>query len=141
MLQRVQTVWTFLAAIIAALTFKFTFYSGNIVVGSNGHLYQSVSAGRGFLLPVIAGLLIAGCLIAIFNYKNRKRQLWITIALLVVSLLNIVEYWHESGTPPFIEGHYDITAFLPLAIPVFLILAARGIMKDQKLVKSADRLR
>jgi uncharacterized protein DUF4293 len=139
MLQRIQTLWTLLAAVCAALTLKYSFYSGNKLIGANGHLFQSVTATSGVLLLVIAVVLIAGSLVNIFNYKNRKKQLWITIGLIVLSLLNIIVYYKASTN--FIEGTYDLTALLTLAIPIFLILAARGISKDNKLVKSADRLR
>jgi hypothetical protein len=35
----------------------------------------------------------------------------------------------------------DLTSLLAFAIPVFLVFAARGIWKDEQLVKSVDRLR
>jgi hypothetical protein len=82
---------------------------------------------------------VSGILIDIFLYKNRKLQQRITILAIIVSLLNIFLYYEQ--TQKFVEGNYDLTAVLSLAIPVFLILAARGIYKDQKLVKSLDRLR
>jgi magnesium-transporting ATPase (P-type) len=131
-----------LAAICAALTFKFSFFSGNKLVGANGHVFQSVAATGGVLILVITVLIVAGCVVNIFNYKSRKKQLWIAVGLIFLSLLNIFLYYRKT-TPGngFIEGAYDLTALLSLAIPVLLILAARGIYKDQKLVKSADRLR
>jgi len=153
MLQRKQTIWALLAVICAVLTFKFAFYSGNMAVGANGHVFLEVkavpvlafgrdSAGAGsVLILVVTVLLIAGTLINIFNFKARKKQLWITIGLFVLSLLNIFLYYWKSGVPPFTEGSYTIGAVFSLAIPVLLLFAARGIMKDDKLVKSADRLR
>jgi len=143
----------FLAVICAALTFKFAFYFGNMKVGLNGIAplevkalptfgAGTVSAGSGsILILLVTVIIIAGILINIFNYKSRKKQLWITIGLLILSLLNILLYWWKSGVPPFESGSYSLGALLSLAIPVFLIMAARGIMRDQKLVKSADRLR
>lgn len=139
MLQRIQTVWTLLAAVCAALTFKFSFYSGNKLVGVNGHVFQSVTATSGVLILIITVLIVAGCLTNIFNFKQRSRQLLIATALIVLSLLNIFLYWRASQN--FIEGTYDLTAVLSLAIPVLLILAVRGIIRDQKLIKNADRLR
>lgn len=142
-----------LAVICAALTFKFSFYSGNVVVGTNGHVFLEEkalpvinfgkdSAGAGsVLILIVTVLLLAGLLIDIFNFKARKKQLWITIGLFFLSLLNIFLYWWKSGAPSFTEGSYNLGALLSLAIPVFLILAARGISKDEKLVRSADRLR
>jgi hypothetical protein len=139
MLQRIQSVWILLAAICAALTFKFSFYSGNKAVDVTGHRFASVTATASVLILLITVIITAGALINIFNYKNRRRQIWINIGLTVLSLLNIFLYYKESQS--FTEGKYDLTAILSFVIPIFLILAVRGIMKDDKLVKSADRLR
>jgi hypothetical protein len=153
MLQRKQTLWMLAALICALLTFKFAFYFGNMKVGLNGIAplevkampvfgAGSVSAGSGSILILIVTVaLIAGILINIFNFSNRKKQFWITIGLFILSLLNILLYWWKSGVPPFESGNYSLGALLSLAIPVFLIIAARGIQKDEKLIKSADRLR
>jgi len=139
MLQRIQTVWTLLAAVCAALTFKFSFYSGNKLVGANGHVFQSVTATSGVLILIITALILAGCLLSIVSYKVRKKQLLISSVLIVISLLNIFLYWRASQN--FIEGTYDLTAVLSFAIPILLFLAVRGILRDQKLIKNADRLR
>jgi hypothetical protein len=142
-----------LALICALLTFKFAFYFGNMKVGINGIAplevkampvfgAGSVSAGSGSILILIVTItLIGGILINIFNFRDRKKQFWITIGLFVLSLLNILLYWWRSGVPPFESGNYSLGALLTLTIPVFLIMAARGMRKDDKLVKSADRLR
>src|SRR6185437_15312806 len=90
-------------------------------------------------LVIIGIAMTAGILVNIFNYKKRKQQLSITMALMVSSLLNIVVYWFAHNR--YIDGTFSLSALLALAIPVFLILAARGISKDERLVKSADRLR
>jgi hypothetical protein len=142
-----------LALICAVLTFKFAFYFGNMKVGLNGIAplevkalpifgVGAVSAGSGsVLILIVTVIIIAGTLINIFNFKERKKQLWITIGLLFLSLLNILLYWWKSGVPPFESGNYSLGALLSLAIPVCLIMAARGIRKDDKLVKSTDRFR
>jgi hypothetical protein len=142
-----------LAVICTALTFKFSFYSGNVEVGQNGHVFLQEkavpilsfgkdSAGAGsVLILIVTVLLLAGILINIFNFKARTKQLWITIGLFFLSLLNIFLYWWKSGSPSFTEGSYNLGAAFSLAIPVFLLFAANGIRKDEKLVKSADRLR
>ena len=75
----------------------------------------------------------------IFLYKNRKLQFRLTILALLLSLLNIFLYYRE--TLAYTEGNYTITAILTLLIPIFLFFASRGIYKDEKLIKSADRLR
>jgi|SRR5579859_5160062 len=153
MLQRKQTLWALLAVICIALTFQFSFYSGNMTVGANGHVFMHVKALPTFgigkdsassgsvLILIITVILLAGTLFNIFNFKARKNQLWITIGLIFLSLLNILLYWRASGTPPFTEGSYNLGALFSAAIPILLIMAARGISRDEKLVKSADKLR
>ncbi len=138
-----------LALICAALTFKFPFYQGNVKVGQNGHEMRGLTAwphylngsSGSILITFMTIALIAGIGWAIFLYNNRRQQLWITIGLIVLSLVNILVYWIHSGLPDFVEGGFSLTAVIALAIPFFLIIAARGIRKDEKLVKSADRLR
>jgi|SRR6185312_3934706 len=147
MLQRKQTVWTLLAAICAALTFNYSFYHGNVVVGQYGHELRYLTAwphyvngaSGSLLITIVTLVLIVGAVWNIFNYKNRTRQFWITIGLIVLSLLNIFLYWRAMGD--FQEGGMSLSAAFVLLVPVFLVLAARGIRKDEKLVKSADRLR
>jgi hypothetical protein len=142
-----------LAIVCEALTFNFPFYSGNKLVGTNGHVYlpvkaipvlgfgsDSAGAGSVFIL-IVTAVILAGTLFNIFNYKDRKKQLLLTVGLIVFSLANILLYWHYSGVPPFLEGNYGLGALLSLAVPVLLVMAAGGIRKDQQLVKSTDRLR
>ena len=149
MLQRKQTLWMLAALICAVLTFRFSFYSGNVLIGTNGHEFRRLrawptyinGASGSMLILIVTVLLVVGIGYDIVIYKNRVKQLWIAIGLIVLSLLNIFLYWYSSGQPAYVEGTYDLTALLTLVIPVFLIFAARGIRKDDKLVKSADRLR
>jgi hypothetical protein len=141
MLQRIQTLWMLLAVGCAALTLKFSFYSGNKLGISPARLFQSVTAASTvFLLILTLGIIVIG-LINVFNYKNRRQQLRITLVLLLPALVNIFLYYQETKKFQPGEGTYDLTALLALAIPVWLIMAARGISRDEKLVKSADRLR
>ncbi|HEY4336405.1 MAG TPA: DUF4293 domain-containing protein [Puia sp.] len=151
MLQRKQTLWMLLALICAILTFNFAFYTGNVVVGANGHVFMSLRAAPklGFgsdsasagsvLILIVTVILILGILYNIFLFKTRKKQVWIALGLVVLSLLNLFLYWR--ATHDFLEGNYGIGALLSFAIPIFLLLAVGGVRKDEKLVKSADRLR
>ncbi len=101
--------------------------------------FDYLTATSNILILIITIALVSGILIDIFLYKNRKLQLRITVLAIIVSLLNIFLYYRQ--TQNFVEGNYDLTAILSLVVPVLLILAARGIYKDQQLVKSLDRLR
>jgi predicted branched-subunit amino acid permease len=81
----------------------------------------------------------------IFLYKNRKQQ----IALCYSAILVIIGYsfWIAQAAKMVVGGitlqfaNYGIGMLLcPLAI-VLLIGAIRSIQRDEKLIKSADRLR
>jgi hypothetical protein len=139
MIQRIQTVWLFLATLFAALTYKFPFYTGNIIDKENVQRYEKLVASSNFLVLVFTAGLIAGTIAIIFMYKNRKQQMWLTVAALGLSVINIIIYFKE--VKKFISGNMSLTSILALAIPVFLLLAINGIWKDEKLVKSLDRLR
>src|SRR6266542_4231277 len=77
--------------------------------------------------------------IIIFLYKDRKMQLRLTIVTMLLSILNIWLYF--SAIKNYVEGYYDITAFIVFLVPIFLLFAARGIYKDERLVKRMNRLR
>jgi heme/copper-type cytochrome/quinol oxidase subunit 3 len=139
MIQRIQTVWLFLVALCAAFTFKFPFYSGNMIGKDTIQRYEKLVASSNFLLLIFTVVLVGGSIAIIFLYKNRKQQLWLTIGAAVLSVINIIIYF--SQTKKFIDGQISLGAILAFAIPMFLLLAANGIWKDEKLVKSLDRLR
>lgn len=140
MLQRIQTIWLLLAAACAGLTMKFSFFSGNkILAPGQAATFQSLTATSNMLINIITVVLLVGSLIVIFLYKDRRLQLRASIALMVLSFVNIALYHRE--TKEFVEGNFDLTAALAISIPIWLILAMRGIRRDSKLVKSLDRLR
>jgi uncharacterized membrane protein len=139
MLQRMQSVWLLLAALSAFLTIKFSFYSGNIETAGQPSGFQYLTAGFNILILILTIALICIAAIDIFLYKNRKLQARLAILGILLSLLNIFLYFKQI--PKFIIGNYDLTAIFVFLIPVFFFLASRGIFKDQKLVKSLDRLR
>ncbi|MEO5684961.1 MAG: DUF4293 domain-containing protein [Chitinophagaceae bacterium] len=140
MIQRIQSIWLFLAAVAAFFTLKFSFFSGNMLgpdAVTKTFTYLTATSKLGILICTIAVGVAA--LISVFLYKNRKLQIRVTLAAMLLSLLTILLYYNE--TRHFAEGNYDLTALIALSIPLFFILALRGIYKDQKLVKSLDRLR
>jgi hypothetical protein len=142
MIQRIQTIWLLLASAAAFLTLKFSFYSGNII-GADGAAksFQYLTARSHIVITILSAGVGLAALICIFLYKNRKQQLRIVLLALLVSIVNIVLFFLESRKFVAGEGNYDLTAAIAFAVPVFLFLAMRGIRKDEKLVKSLDRLR
>ena len=137
MIQRIQSIWLFLAAVCVFLTLKFSTY-----VGTNKDLIPSSFLNGIATLPLIFVTLAIGILtlITIFLYKNRKLQLRLTILAVLLEAGLVFLYYNEIQT--FIgKGTFSIYAILHVGVVVFLILAARGINSDNKLIKDSNRLR
>ncbi len=136
MIQRVQTLWMILAAIAVFLTIKFSFYSGTLVLDNT---YHAVMAADNFLLLMLTSALGTGIVINIFLFKHRSIQMRIIIAAILVQCLIIFMYIRETNK--FSAGNFNIWSALHLFIILFLILAAKGIYNDSKLIKESNRLR
>jgi uncharacterized protein DUF4293 len=128
-----------LAAFFAFFTFKLPFYSGSKVIKAIRQPDVRLDAGSQIWIMILTGIVIILCFIAIFLYKNRKRQLTLTIINCILSIVLIVVYFLEIQK--FETGIISLSCLFTLAIPLFLFLAARGIWRDEKLIKSLDRLR
>jgi Domain of unknown function (DUF4293) len=136
MIQRIQSIWLLLASVCSFLTFRVSFYYG---LKTTITVNEPLNATADLLLIVLASVVGVGSFIAIFLYKDRKLQMRITIAAMFLSVFSIVVYF--AHLKDFTDGRFTITAIVAFLVPVFLFMATRGIWKDQKLVKSLDRLR
>lgn len=140
MIQRIQTLWLVIASALAFITLKTSFFSGNILV-DNVKQFQHFTAMGHMLLMILTVVVGLGSLIAVFLYKNRKLQMRVVSAAMVLSILNLVIYYFQTKNFIATDWSFDLTALLALAIPFFLFLATRGIYRDQKIMRSLDRLR
>jgi Na+/H+ antiporter NhaD/arsenite permease-like protein len=137
MLQRIQTIWLLLAGIAALLTIQFPYYSG---INDPAVSYQELSgksAGIPILLVTITIAVLA--FVAIGLFKNRKTQLRLCVVALVGEALLIFLYFKKAQQ--FTQGTLSLTAILHMLILLFIVLAAKGINSDEKLIKDSDRLR
>ncbi|MEO7048752.1 MAG: DUF4293 domain-containing protein [Ferruginibacter sp.] len=139
MLQRIQTLWLLLASACGFFTLNFAFYSGNLVENSQ-KVFSELTGKTTIPLIILTVAVAVAALICIFLFKDRKMQLRITIASLIVSIGLIFLYFSVIDSK-FLDGNLTITSMFTFFIPFFLLLAARGIYLDQRLVKSVDRLR
>ena len=138
MIQRQQSLWLLLAAVSSFLSFKFPFYTGNILE-NNVARFEELEGGSNFFLLVLTGLSILISLIAIFLYKDRKTQFKLAIGGVVIAAALLVIYFVQLKK--FTNGNFALTAVFVLAILIGYIMGARGIWKDEKLVKSLNKLR
>jgi hypothetical protein len=142
MLQRIQSIWLLLVAAFAAITFRFPFYSGTRIMDlkTNAQAYDPLNATTTIWLSIITVLTGALGFIDIFLFGNRKLQLRLCYLGIFLSIILLVMYFLEiSGR--YTNGSVTLWCIFYFAILGFYILAARGIWKDEKLIKSMDRLR
>lgn len=157
MIQRIQTLYLFLAALAAGvLVFFFPlagYYSDLATVelwitglknlapiASPVHIHALI-AYLGVFLALVVAIQSA---IILAQYKNRIRQLkllriaWLANIILVVYLFFVCNLVAKSaGVAP----EYKTGVFFPVISLLFLILAQRAIQSDERKVRAADRLR
>lgn len=143
MIQRIQSIWLLLAAVFAAITFRFPFYIGQMVTdpATQATAHAELNATSNLWITILTILAGGIAFTDIFLFSNRKLQLRIaylgilaTIGLLVLYFLGISHFVSANST-------FALSSIFQFAILAFYILAVRGILKDEKLIKSMDRLR
>jgi drug/metabolite transporter (DMT)-like permease len=140
MIQRQQTLWLLLAAICSFLSFQFNFYSGQRVeIAANGPMFEELNAGSNFFLLILTGISVLLSVIAIFLFKDRKMQLKMAIGGIVLAVILLIIYFVE--VKKFQTGNFALTCIFSFAVLAGYAMAARGIWKDEKLVKSLNKLR
>ena len=141
MIQRIQSIWLLIVALTAFATYTLTLYIGKLADGSE----RPFLLADNFLLVILIIALGVLAILCIFLYKNRKLQFRLSVLGVIFSILFLfIEYVKVEDfkeTNKILSGSYQIGALLPVIMIIFFILAARGIYKDEKLVKSLNRLR
>jgi hypothetical protein len=138
MIQRIQTIWLLLAAIFAAVTFRFPFYTGERLVGNIASTID-LNATTNIWLSILTAVVGAIAFVNIFLFDNRKLQLRLCYLGIFVTLVLLILYFLEMTH--FTKGSVALWCLFHFGILAFYILAARGIWRDEKLIKSMDRLR
>jgi len=155
MIQRIQSLYLLLTTLLSLLFLKGSFLNfvdksdSVIKVTFNGIVRNT--GGQGFeliekLLPLTVFMVLIPVLslVTIFIFKNRKIQLWLAISVIILIVgfifVSIFYSWFvitEYGAE-IVPGFKMV---IPVLILIFSILAYRGIRKDDRLIKSNDRLR
>ena len=130
MIQRVQSLFFFFSA-ICSITIVFTFPV--LQDDTTSYLLKEHFADARLFVFLSAAL----SLFAIFQFKNRKRQQLIaSIARLMITIaFFLIVFLHRE------EEVFGIGMILLIVPFITLIVANFFIKKDEKLVKSADRIR
>lgn len=149
MIQRIQSLFLLLAAIAGGVMGSFDLWKATFSKGP-APASETFNAMSSYLIFTVLMISIILSLVSIFLYKKRKLQFRLTVLniLLSIGILALIYLGVQKAANNLVaEGavnlraSYQLPAFLPVIMIVCLFLAARGIYKDEKLIKSLDRLR
>lgn len=148
MIQRPQTILLALVVVLVGALCLLPVYNITITTEEGGFMtfrklqHLKILTLSIAIIPVIA-------LAAIFMYKNRKRQMMMAYAGLLLSLtlfvlcISFPELFSSSYLitigKPIVD--FNVGVFLIAVMPALFFFAVRYIKKDEKLVKESDRLR
>ncbi|MGC1390660.1 MAG: DUF4293 domain-containing protein [Bacteroidales bacterium] len=155
MIQRIQTVYLFIMALLSSLLIpgsilNFTDKTGSAIrVSFNTVVRDNTVKATEIIekllpLSLLIVLIMVISLSTIFFFKNRKIQIQLSrfliflAAILVVAIIHICLRIVTKFDASIIPG---LKMILPVLILITSVLAFRGIKKDDRLVKSYDRLR
>jgi len=157
MIQRIQTVWLLLASVVFFALFLFPYlqFAGADGMGQALKVTGSFANVDGQPTRIADSWLLAGAtallglfpLYIIFQFKDRKKQgNLISIAMLAVILLGVWFYFTadkamNAENMTLGVANIGVGFFLLPIILILLWMAGSAIKKDEKLIRSADRLR
>lgn len=154
MIQRIQTLYLLGAAILLVFLFFIPFSSftsdneQQLFVLNVFGLFDSTKIEnpvfRVWPLFLLLSITLLFTLISIFLYKKRLSQLRLCIVNIVLNagILGLMYYFvHSIDKKLEMEPSYSLTFFFPVLSVLLIYLAIKGITKDEKLIRSLDRLR
>lgn len=153
MIQRIQSVYLLLVAILMGITafsplFVFGGSTGYFDFLSYGIIAQSADSivvKPTYGVVTMAGLSALLAFVNIFLYKKRKVQIrvgYLTSLLIVLFYVTLATYFYFIGNKygEDLSGiYYGIV--LPIIALIINMLAVYKVKKDEKLVRSLDRIR
>lgn len=147
MIQRIQSLYLLVSAILIAFLFALPFAE----IAKDGAIYlfnfKGISLNgavteNGLAISILIGIILAIHGFAILSYKNRIRQMRVIVftILLMLGLFGMFfffTYYSFSGA----QISFKISMVFPLVAIILDYLAIRAIGKDEALIRSIDRIR
>lgn len=153
MIQRVQTIFLLLAFILQVIMFILPVSEFTVKGNNNLIMYATGFVSEGFIIDkmyntsvvlIFLSFTSLLTLATIFLYKRRPLQMRICIYNVILTIgFQVVLIWfvHQIGTLINAAVTYKYPFIFPLVSAILLILAFRYIRKDEKLIRSLDRIR
>ena len=151
MIQRIQSLYLFLAAVALGLVFFFPLANlsntqdliiFNLSGFSRFSILEKIPTWPLLAINVISILLTV---IVIGLFKKRQLQIRLTRIALMTNLgfiaLVYFVYCDHLAKQIKMEINYDLGSVFPLIALIFHVLAMYAINKDERLIKSIDRIR
>jgi hypothetical protein len=145
MIQRKQSIWLLLAALLNAAVFLGANFSietriQNVLQTNKYTVLQHLPS----TLFILAAIVLS--LIAIFLFRKRPLQMKMSLIALLATMAYCLINWMRikeifANNKMISNYSFGLASITPYFAIVFILLACLGIRKDEKLVKSLDRLR
>ena len=155
MIQRIQTVYLLVIVILSGFVIfspladllnkadnlnYLVDFKGISLIQTTGNIIES----RIWALTSVSMVVPILAMIAIFSFKNRVKQIRLTVInmffILCFYIFLVLYLWPACGRL-HADWHLRIVTVFPLVNLILSYLAIGAIGKDEKLIKSMDRLR
>ena len=137
MIQRIQTIYLFLAFVVTGIL-PFFIPLWTMADGKAFFFMQNQE------YVIVLGLSTTLSLLSIISYKKRQNQFVIGRLNIILNLILLGLFVYRSlnlSGETLAVSEKGIGMFLPIVAIVLLVFANKAIKKDEDLVKSVDRLR
>ena len=131
MIQRIQSIYLLVAAIsMSLISFKVPVYT------LNDTLFMAQDDTKMFILTIVGAIF---SLLGLFMFKNRRFQMkLIRLTVLIEMIIGIRIFMLFNKFEVVLNNSF---LFLMAFTLIALIMAYRGVKKDDDLVRSVDRIR
>ena len=131
MIQRIQSIYLLVAAIsMSLISFKVTVYT------LNETLFMAQDDTKMFILTIVGAIF---CFLGLFMFKNRNFQMkLIRLTVLIQMIIGIRIFMLFNKFEVVLNNSF---LFLMTFTLIALIMAYKGVKKDDDLVRSVDRIR
>ncbi len=149
MIQRIQSLYLFVALVLNILIYFFPFAEVSVAGGAvcnishNGFLSPEGQFTSTYVVTALISVISILTLVSIFAFKVRLLQMRLCMynIILSISVFGLMVYYTK-----FVLGNIElvdpkISFAFPLISIVLYILAWRSVRNDDNLIKSVDRIR